>query len=235
MAQANEVFNHKEIETRLFNYQASEVMENYKVRVANEAESKEAQELFVGVGFRTGKYKGHDGNKQKPEYRLWLNMVKRCYSELTQKARPSYIGCSVSGNFACYDYFYDWCQSQIGFNKIGYQLDKDLLRKNNKIYSENDCVFLPSEINTALILRKSKRGDYPIGVTFCKRDNLYRSTLTMFGLNTNVGYFKDEKTAFNKYKEIKELYLKSLANMYRDGIDERAYKAHMEYEVSIDD
>lgn len=40
-------------------------MQNLKIRVSNKMQSKEAQKLFFGVGFKGGKYKGYDGNKQK--------------------------------------------------------------------------------------------------------------------------------------------------------------------------
>lgn len=210
-------------------------MENLKIKVNSEAESKEVQELFFGVGVRGGKYKGYNGNNKKTEYSLWTGMLKRCYSKSAQLARPSYIGCVVSDNFKEYDYFYEWCQNQIGFNEKGFQLDKDLLKKGNRIYSEDLCLFLPSKINTALILRKSKRGKYPIGVTYSERDRLFASTLTMYGKNTHVGYFKDEMSAFLKYKEVKEAYLKDLAKLYKKQINPLAYLALLNYEVSIND
>ena len=208
---------------------------NYKIKVGSEAESKEAQGLFYGVGFRGGKHKGYDGNNQKNEYRLWMNVLKRCYSKWFSENRPSYNGCFMSDNFKSYDYFYEWCNNQIGFIGDNFALDKDLLIKGNRVYSENTCVFLPRDINNALILRKSKRGRFPIGVSFSDRDNRFRAVLTMFGENVCVGYFKDVESAFNKYKEVKELYLKSLAEMYKGNIDNRAYDALVNYEVSIND
>ena len=45
-------------------------MENLKVKVSSEAESKDVQELFFGVGVRGGKYKGYSGNNKKTEYSL---------------------------------------------------------------------------------------------------------------------------------------------------------------------
>ena len=51
----------------------------------------------------------------------------------------------------------------------------------------------------------------------------------------NVGRYKTELEAFSAYKKEKEKQLRYLADKWKDQIDERAYNALMNYEVSIDD
>ena len=51
----------------------------------------------------------------------------------------------------------------------------------------------------------------------------------------HLGLFKTEIEAFNAYKTAKENYLKELAEKWKSKIDERAYNALMNYEVSIND
>ena len=48
-------------------------------------------------------------------------------------------------------------------------LDKDILYKNNTIYSKDTCIFIPERINILFTKNNAKRGNYPIGVYFNKR------------------------------------------------------------------
>ncbi|MGD4642034.1 hypothetical protein QT746_22385, partial [Xanthomonas citri pv. citri] len=99
-----------------------------------------------GVGVLGTKYPSKINGVLTKEYDLWCSMLKRCYSATYQKQRPTYDGCEVSENFKSYEYFYEWCNSQVGFDNEGngnpFHLDKDLLIKGNKVYSENTCVFI---------------------------------------------------------------------------------------------
>ena len=170
------------------------------------------------------------------EYDLWQNMLRRCYSDKYQKKQPTYEGCEVSENFKSYEYFYDWCNKQIGFGMDGWQLDKDLLVKGNKVYSESTCVFLPNEINLLLTKREASRGKYLIGVCWHKRDKVFTAQVNKSkGKREHLGYFNTELEAFHAYKQAKESFIKEQAEKWKDKIDERAYNALMKYEVSIDD
>ena len=117
-----------------------------------------------GVGILGTKYPSTINGIHTKEYKLWKNMLVRCYSD-TQYS--TYEGCEVSDNFKSYEYFYEWCHSQIGFDNEGWHLDKDLLIKGNKVYSENACVFLPQEINSVLTKCIASRGEHLIGVYWC--------------------------------------------------------------------
>ena len=141
--------------------------------------------------------------------------------------------CSVSDNFKSYEYFYEWCNAQVGFGNEGWQLDKDLLVKGNKIYSEDTCCFLPEEVNKALTRSDKTRGSSPIGVT--KRGGSYYASISIRGKTKPLGSFKSETLAFEEYCKNKEEYLSLLAVQYENQIDRRVYQKLTHYKVGIHD
>ena len=185
-----------------------------------------------GVGIIGNKYPTTDNRKSTKHYILWKSMLERCYGNNNHKPSVSYKSCSVTDDFKSYTYFYEWCNEQVGF-KDGFNLDKDLLCKGNKVYSESACVFLPKEINLALSTKKSQRGESLIGVRKTKTG--YQSRCNIHSKNYSLGVYATEIEAFNAYKQAKESYLKELATKWKDKIDTRAYNALMEYQVEITD
>ena len=189
-----------------------------------------------GIGVLGVKYPSKINGVLTKECALWRDMLKRCYSDAYQKKYPTYEGCEVSDNFKNYEYFYEWCHNQIGFGIEGFELDKDLLIKGNKVYSENTCVFLPNEINSLLVKREALRGKHLIGVCWSNTNKAFVAQVRINkGKQEYLGCFKTELEAFNAYKKAKESFVKEQAEKWKDKIDERVYKALMNYEVSITD
>ena len=189
-----------------------------------------------GVGIIGAKYPITINGVKTKEYMLWTRMLQRCYSDTLKKKCPTYEGCKCSENFKSYEYFYEWCNKQIGSDNEGWHLDKDLLIKGNKVYSESTCVFLPQEINTLLIKSTASRGEHLIGVHW---SNTNKAFVAQVGKNKGkqewLGCFNTEVEAFNAYKQAKEAFVKEQATKWKSQIGERVYKALMNYEVSIDD
>ena len=189
-----------------------------------------------GAGILGTKYPSKVNGVKTKEYILWCSMLQRCFSEKYQKKQPTYKDCEVSDNFKSYEYFYEWCNNQTGFNSIDFDLDKDLLIKGNKVYSENTCLFLPHEVNVGFVKAKTIRGELPIGVTIDKRHNVYVANLkAKHKEKSYIASFSNPIEAFNAYKKAKELYIKELANKWKGKIDERAYNALISYQVEITD
>ena len=189
-----------------------------------------------GVGILGTKYPPSVNGRTTKEYKLWCHMLERCYSDAYQKKKPTYEGCEVSDKFKSYEYFYEWCHKQVGFDNQGWHLDKDSLVKGNKVYSESTCVFLPVEINLLLTKCIASRGEHLIGVCWSKTNKAFVAHVGKSkGKQEHLGYFKTEIEAFNAYKKAKELYIKEVANKFKSQIDLRAYNALMSYEVMIDD
>ena len=169
------------------------------------------------------------------EYSIWNGVRHRCYNENIRHLTPSYQEAEMSENFKRYSYFKDWCHNQIGFDQDGWQLDKDILFKGNKLYSEATCCFVPPEINTLILKADRIRGKYPIGVYEDKQAGKFKVRISVEGKQKHVGRYYCEKEAFYAYKVAKEQHIKEVANKWKGQIDVRVYEALINWEVNIDD
>ena len=185
-----------------------------------------------GVGVR-GRLEVGEGDSYC--YRLWTNILTRCYNDKYKESRPTYKDVVICEEWKYYQEFKKW------FYKNYYEvkgerteLDKDILKKGNKIYSPNYCVFVPQRINSLFTKRDSRRGELPIGVS--KRNNCksYISTVSINGKNCTRRFHTIEE-AFEDYKTRKELEIKRIAEEYRELIPIKLYEAMYRYEVNIDD
>ena len=189
-----------------------------------------------GIGILGTRHPSTINGRNTKEYEVWHSMLSRCYSNNFKKKNPTYKGCEVSDKFKSYEYFYEWCNKQISFGVDGFELDKDLLVKGNKVYSEDSCVFIPKDINLLLTKCVASRGEYLIGVSWSNTNKAFVAQVNKDkGKRDYLGYFATELEAFNAYKKAKENYLKEQANKYKSQIDGRAYKVLMNYEVNIND
>ena len=172
---------------------------------------------------------------QKPhqEYVFWNSMLQRCYDLSYKLKRPTYIGCTSSNNFKYYPYFKDWCNKHVGFGNKGWCLDKDILVKGNKLYSEDTCCFVPREINSLFALSGNTRGLNPIGVQFNLEEGNYSARVSRDGKHCHIGTYETKEDAFLWYKEAKELHIKSVAKRWFGKIDQNVFNALMTYEVGI--
>ena len=193
--------------------------------------------LVYGAGINDKTRPTWTDGKIVKEYDLWHNMLKRCFSEKYQSKYPTYEGCNVSENFLNYSFFYDWCQEQVGFGKVGEKgrswcLDKDILFTGNKLYGEASCVFVPQEINKFFNDRGNDRGEYPVGVGFHKASGKYVAKCWVNGKRQHLGCFDTPQEAFVVYKPFKEALCKQLALKWQHEIDPRVYEAMLKWEVN---
>lgn len=175
------------------------------------------------------------GKTMTKEYKLWNSMINRCYNENLRYRHHSYVECTVSEKWRYLSNFKEWCNNQIGFNEDGWQLDKDILSKGTKIYSEDTCCFVPQEINCALSGNKKVRGAFPQGVIYNCTKTRYRARIQRGNKWESLGTYDTPEEAFQAYKPVKEAHIKSLAEKWKDQIDIRVYEALMNWTVEITD
>lgn len=183
----------------------------------------------MGIASTHGEVTKIEG-KHVREYVVWRAMLERCYNS-NDSTNPSYTVCSVSDNFKSFKYFKSWCNKQIGFNQDDFQLDKDILSTENKIYSEDTCVFVPREVN---MFFAGKVDNQCTGIYWHKRDKKWYATISCSGVVTHLGSFKTEKEAFNVYLSAKIKRGVFLAEKWKDKVDNRVYEALINWNVCED-
>lgn len=191
-----------------------------------------------GVGFiGDGLYKSRENGKNTKCYDTWRHMLTRCYDKKYQEKYPTYIGCEVCKEWLNFQNFAKWYEDN--YYKIEddlMYLDKDILNKGNKIYSPQTCVFVNNRINVLFIKSDKKRGGYPIGVRYHKRDKIYEANCDdSNGKQIYLGRFSTPEEAFYIYKQFKEKVIKQVADEYKDKIPKKLYEAMYRYEVEITD
>lgn len=160
------------------------------------------------------------------DYKIWRNMLERCYCEKTQKKYPTYIGCYVCDDWLLFSNFKKWFSE----NYIeGFELDKDIILINNKIYSPDTCCFVPREINS--LLRKSvvnkNSGIYKT------KSGKYQALISVDKKRRNLGTFN----TFNEAKEARDKVfyekLKNVVGKYEYVLPKHVVESCLKYYDAI--
>lgn len=116
---------------------------------------------------------GGRGSKQYPVFRCpiylkWMGVKERAGNGSVNKNSPAYSEVDVCDDWLSFMNFRSWVLEQPEYE--GLALDKDLLCYGNNVYSPEFCLFVPTEVNNALLLgsNKLKTSDMPLGVTIDK-------------------------------------------------------------------
>ena len=185
-----------------------------------------------GVGyFGQGEFKSVGDDLKK--YLVWVAMLQRCYDKNYQEKQPTYKGCSVVEEWHNFQNFAKWFEENYNHEYMeDWALDKDILIKENKIYSPDTCAFVPRDINIFFQKRK-KESELPCGIR--EKINRYQVVLTNQNGRTNFGSYKTLNEAINVAKIEKEKYAKYLADKYKNQITDKVYQALYNYQVEITD
>ena len=198
---------------------------------------------YFGIGYLgEGKYKTRENGKMTKCYNAWENMLRRCYSEKYHEKYPTYKECEVCEGWYNFQNFAKWYYDNY-YEVEGERmhLDKDILVKGNKIYSPENCIFVPHNINVLFTKSDKSRGEYPIGVCYHKRDKVYEANCHLINPKTGkskneyLGRYDTELEAFEVYKYYKEKNIKQVDDYYKKLIPQKLYNALYSYEVEITD
>ena len=181
---------------------------------------------YLGVG----KY---DPAINKTAYIRWSGIMERVNSEKAEILNPSYHNVTVCEEWKCFQNFADWFYENYKADYMqNWDLDKDILFKENKHYSPESSRFVPQEINKFFIRRKTLINTLPIGVSLNKgRGKMFKATMGKNGRNFHIGYFNTVGEASNAYIKAKEYHAKCLAEIWKPLIHPDTYKALLNYKV----
>lgn len=175
--------------------------------------------VFDGISKRKSKF-----------YSEWSWMITRCYSEWFSKKQPNYSLCSVCEDWLLYSNFEKWFDSHY---VDGWQLDKDILIKGNKVYSPSTCCFVPREINNLFVNCNKNNRKLPIGVS--SNGSKFLAYINRNGKQELIGCYDTKEDAFSSYKIEKEKHIKAIADKWKKQLDPNVYNALYNYKVEITD
>lgn len=140
-----------------------------------------------------------------PFYRTWCNLLSRGCEEgrQTKKDRDlTYKDCTICDEWLVFSNFKAWMEKQ---DWKGKHLDKDFIKRGNRIYSPDTCVFVPQIINNFLTLRSNHRGAAPLGVCWHKASNKYTAGCNdpFVGKLVYLGIHSDAYVCHRKWQERK--------------------------------
>jgi len=143
-----------------------------------------------------------------PFYNTWQYMLQRCYNKKYHTRYPTYLGCSVTEEWHSFMAFRNWMSMQ---QWRGKQLDKDIIKPDNKVYGPDTCMFVSGAINTLLIDCKATRGRWPRGVCYdAVIKTPYKAGLKIKGKHKHVGRYSTPEEAHAAYCSAKADYIESL-------------------------
>lgn len=166
--------------------------------------------------------------------RVWNAMRYRCSLKDYGSITYAYRGVTICEEWMDFECFFEWFKN----NYIdGFQIDKDILKKGNRVYCPEYCCFVPAFINSLFTKSNKIRGKYPVGVDFHCGKFRARVKKVINGKRgcLDLGYFNSPEEAFDAYKIEREKYFKETADKYKDVIPEKVYNAIVNYKVEYDD
>ena len=157
--------------------------------------------LIYGVGINDSKTPVSSlvGGKRvnSKEYRLWNDMLRRCYSAAFHLSKPTYKGCTVCDEWLLFSNFKSWVAGMYG---DGLHLDKDLLVEDNKVYSPETCLFVTPQVNAMIANSKIKYNGLPTGV-YIHTCGKYASQISKYKHIKHIGLFYDIEEALAAYNK----------------------------------
>ena len=163
-------------------------------------------------------------------YLKWRAMINRCYNDTIHKNQPTYIECTVCEEWLNYSNFKKWFETNYyNVDNERMDLDKDILVKDNKVYSPETCIFVPHSINVFFSSSKPKNGRKFAAIY--KQNNKFFVQIKYIDKLYYLGNYNTIDEAFKVYKKEKEKIAKEIANKYKNMIPDKLYNILINFKV----
>lgn len=186
--------------------------------------------LGVGINDMLGAEKTKEFIKQR---QMWFGILQRCFSIKLLERRPTYENCKVSESWLWLSNFIKDIKSIENYEKSlneGWQLDKDLLSNEGKLYSKDTCCFIPRSLNLVLSSYPKKLNGLPKGVKLSKGGR-YFAILQKEGNQIFLGSYDSVEEASRVYNIAKKEHLLNIADSIKDIVPENVYKALVNFNL----
>lgn len=186
----------------------------------NEEKLKELREIYNYV--KEAK-KNMSSEKKKKMWSSWYNMMSRCYG--LQSRKKGHENCLVCKEWHIPFVYYKWWIDN--YYEIGNEqmdLDKDILKKGNYIYSPKYAMYVPHRINT-LFEQITCKINYKNG----------KYVLNFGGKEKRIEKFDTELEAKQRWIEYKTKLIRDCAAQYKGKIPDRLYNAMIEWKIELSD
>lgn len=176
--------------------------------------------LVYGLGYYDKTTVRNTPYYRKKVTNLWCNILQRCYREDFKERQKSYTDVTCSKDWYTYSIFEEYIIKMKNFDKFiaqGWELDKDSIICDNKVYSKETCCFIPKELNQRLV-GYTKLGEKVL-TSQIPSSGMWRVVVC----GKHIGCYKTQEEATRVYKLEKVKSIMSLCDKYKKDIDSRAY------------
>ena len=169
----------------------------------------------------------YENGKPKKCYIQHKGILSRC-SEKAAETRSDYTGNSIHPEWLLYDNWLTWANQQVGFLEVEtngriWSIDKDILKKGNKHYCPELCVFVPNQLNQFFKLQNNSRGEFLLGASPQNHKNeMYKVRINNGqGQHIYLGQYETQEEAHEAYLNGKDALGKQIAKQWEGLVDPR--------------
>ena len=184
----------------------------------------------LGIGC-IGNTTTRENNKEKKSYRMWLEMMTRCYGN-RKVTTNSYNDVIICDEWHIFENFENWfLENYYNINEERMTVDKDILIKGNRIYSPTNCLIVTQYINS--LFASVNFNKIRCGTCFIKNYNMYKASCKRIdSKNSFIGYYENIEDAHNAYIITKREVIRQIADKYKQEYKQfpnKVYQAMINY------